>query len=334
MKTGKSIVFIATVFTSVLLINTGCSNHSNQASENHKPKVIRLAYQLGHLPDIIAKNKHWFEDEFAKDSIAIEYKKFDFGPPEIEAFSAGQLDIGSIGDQPSIIGWARGVDIKIVGNIVGSETLMALLVPENSPVTNFGQLKGKKIGITVGSNIKHLFNIYLKQYGLKQTDVDVVNLQFTECVNALSLHQIDATIIGEPYVSLAVYKKAGKIIGYSKGIKYVTLPYIATNSFIDKYPEIVERVLKVYRKASAWAKQNKEEAADILMHEENNLLPKEVELSLIDKYTENFGLNDSALNAFSATYKYLQETGILKQQKDIKGLYEVKFDQQAKNEKK
>ena len=306
MKTGKSIVFIATVFTSVLLINTGCSNHSNQASENHKPKVIRLAYQLGHLPDIIAKNKHWFEDEFAKDSIAIEYKKFDFGPPEIEAFSAGQLDIGSIGDQPSIIGWARGVDIKIVGNI----------------------------GITVGSNIQHLFNIYLKQYGLKQTDVDVVNLQFTECVNALSLHQIDATIIGEPYVSLAVYKKAGKIIGYSKGIKYVTLPYIATNSFIDKYPEIVERVLKVYRKASAWAKQNKEEAADILMHEENNLLPKEVELSLIDKYTENFGLNDSALNAFSATYKYLQETGILKQQKDIKGLYEVKFDQQAKNEKK
>ena len=54
-----------------LTVLSACSGGSGnrQAKDKQKLKTLRLAYQLGHLPDIIAKDKHWFEDEFKNDSI-------------------------------------------------------------------------------------------------------------------------------------------------------------------------------------------------------------------------------------------------------------------------
>ena len=105
----KSIYKISVIIFSIVIVSA-CSNHfdKNTTGGKEKIKVLRLAYQLGHLPDIVAKSKHWFEDEFKNDSIEIQYKKFDFGIPEVEAFVAHKLDFGSIGDQPAIIGWANG----------------------------------------------------------------------------------------------------------------------------------------------------------------------------------------------------------------------------------
>jgi sulfonate transport system substrate-binding protein len=314
----------------ISLFFASCGQAKKESETPFKPKVIRLAYQLGHLPDIIALHKHFFEEEFEKDSIRILFKKFDYGPPEVEAFNAGALDFGSIGDQPAIIGWARGVEFKIVGNITGGEDKMALLVPRGSPVKSFAELRGKKIAITVGSNIQHLFNQYLKHSGLKQSDVNLVNLQFTDCITALSANEIDATILSEPYISIATYKYEAQIISYSFGLKYTTLPYIASNDFIEKYPDIVTRLLKVYRKSAEWARNNHEEAADIMAKEENNLLPREIDINLIDKYTENFGLDENALKAFAETYSYLQETKVIRNNPDISTLYNCSFDEAAK----
>ncbi len=315
----------------LILIISACSNSGDKNKQGtEKIKVLRLAYQLGHLPDIIAKNKHWFEEEFKNDNIKIQYKKFDFGIPEVEAFVAHNLDFGSIGDQPAIIGWANGAGYKIVGNNQGGSNLMAVLVPYNSTVKSFKELKGKKIGITIGSNIQNYFYQELNQVNFKESDVHVVNLQFSDCVTALSLNQIDATLLADPYVTWAEYKKSGKVISYSGKLKYFTLPLIASDDLIQNHPDIVVRILKVYNKANKWAKEHKEEAADILIKEENGLLPKDVDLKLIDKYTQQFGLGDSAIAAFEKTYKYLRETNVIRTSPDIITLYTTKFDHEAR----
>jgi sulfonate transport system substrate-binding protein len=324
-RSGYGAIFMGLLLSALFFVS--CKQTVKE--QPSKPEVIRLAYQLGHLPDIIALHKHFFEEEFEKDSIRISFKKFDYGPPEVEAFNAGELDFGSIGDQPAIIGWARGVEFQIVGNITGGEDKMALLVPKDSPVKSFSELKGKKVAITVGSNIQHLLNQYLKQSGLKQSDIQLVNLQFTDCITALSANEIDATILSDPYISIATYKYGAKIIAYSTDLKYTTLPYIASNNFIEKYPDIVTRLLKVYRKSAEWARSHHEEAADILAKEENNLLPREIDINLIDRYTENFGLDDNAIEAFNETYKYLQETKVIRNNPDIITLYDRKFDEAA-----
>jgi sulfonate transport system substrate-binding protein len=303
-----------------------CSGRRDQSRDSIKPKVIRIAYQLGHLPDMVAKNNKFFEEEFKKDSIKIEYKKFDFGPAVSEAFVTKSVDIGTLGDQPAIVGWAKGADIKIVGNLTGGGDKMALLVPPGSTVKSFKDLKGKKIALTIGANTHHLFHILLKEAGFQQSQVQVVNLPFSGCVTALSQNRVDATILSEPYISLILNKQYGKVVRFSRELKYVTLPIVASNEFIRNHPDLLIRLLSVYYRANVWAIHNQRETATILFREENGLLPLDVDLKLVDKYTENYGLNDSAIAAFSDTYQYLLETNVIQHKLDFKDLYVTKFD--------
>jgi sulfonate transport system substrate-binding protein len=314
----------------LLTILSLCSCRNN--AENEKPPIIRIGYQIGHFSCIIAKHKLFFEEEFAKDSIPIDIRKFDYGPPEVEAFNANRLDIGTMGDQPAMIGWARGVGIKVVGNSNGGEERMAMLIPYNSKLTSFKELKGKKIGITIGANTQHFLNILLKEEAWKMDDIEPVNLKFGDCVSAIGEELIDATIVSEPYITLCEYKKTAKILIYSKGYKYVTLPIVASNDFIEHYPDLLVRILKVYRKANIWARENPEEATEILMKEENKLLPKEVDRLLIDKSTNNFELEQREIDAFGETYKYLRETSLITTDLDLKSFYETKFDSIAARE--
>jgi sulfonate transport system substrate-binding protein len=288
-----------------------------------------MAYMLGNLPAIVGMHKQFFEKEFEADSIAIVYKRFDYGPPVLEAFNAGELDFSSMGDQPAIIGWARGIPFKVVGSVFGDIHHMQLLVPGDSPFNSFSELKGKKIAVNVGSNIQHLFNLYLKQNGWKQSDVNLVNLQFSDCITALSAHEIDATLLPEPFASIAIYKSGARIIPDTVGLKYTVIPIVASNEFIEKYPDIVSRVLKVYRESADWAKANREEATDILLKEENNLLPREIDSKLIDRYLDNHGLDSNAIAALGETYRYLRETNVIRKELDIKTLYNTTFEEEA-----
>jgi aliphatic sulfonates family ABC transporter substrate-binding protein len=320
-----------TLFALILAFAVSCNNQQTKKNkaEAQKPEKIRIAYMLGHVPCIIAKHKKFFEEEFKNDNIEIEVRKFEFGPPLVEALSGGQLDVGTLGDQPAIIGWAKGVDYRIVGNSNGGNTKMAILLPENSKVKSFAELKGKKIAIAVGSNNLHFLHILLKKAGFTLDDIKLVNLKFPDSILALSLNQIDATIVSEPYITLATFKHKARILTYSGGYKYITLPIVATGNFIRNYPEYVVRILKVYCKANQWARENTEEATDILMKEENNLLPREVDLSLIDKYTANFGLSDTAVAAFRQTFEFLKEDKLISTDLNIDSIYTFRFEKEA-----
>jgi len=307
----------------IVVVVSSCKNTTKTAS---KLTTIRIGYQLGHVPCIIAKHNKLFEEEFIKDNIKIEISKFDYGPPEVEAFNAKKIDVGTMGDQPAIVGWSHGVDFKIVGNSNGGNTKMALLVPVTSKVQSFRELKNKKIAIAIGSNNQHFLSILLKKEGFTLSDIDLINLKFGDCISSLSQGLIDATIVSEPYITLAVYKKGARIITYSGGYKYVTLPILSSGNFVKNYPDILKRILKVYRKAAEWGKNHPNETTDILLKEENNLLPREVDYSLIDKYTANFGLGGREIKAFEETFQFLKETNLISTNKDLKTFYDSQFD--------
>ncbi|MDR1810011.1 MAG: aliphatic sulfonate ABC transporter substrate-binding protein [Prevotella sp.] len=291
-----------------------------------KPEVIRIGYQIGHFPCIVAKHNRFFEEEFKNDSIRIEIRKFDYGPPEMEAFNAKRLDIGTIGDQPALVAWAKGVDIKVVANSNGGEERMALLIPKNSNIKSFNELKGKKIGITIGANTQHFLHILLKKEGWTMDDIEPVNLKFSDCIASLGERLIDASIVNEPYIALCLYRNTAKLLFYSSGYKYVTLPIVANSEFIEHYPDIVVRLLNVYRKSAIWAREHPDLTTEILLKEENNLLPREVDNLLIDKSTNNFDLRQREIQAFKETFEYLKETSIIKGYPDFNAFYVTKFD--------
>src|ERR1700716_4589305 len=81
----------------------------------------------------------------------IEWKEFPAAAPLLEALSAGAIDTGLVGDAPFTFAAAANVPVRAIAAIRQSGDGLAILVPSESRIQNFDDLKGKKIATGRGS---------------------------------------------------------------------------------------------------------------------------------------------------------------------------------------
>lgn len=320
----KMIVLILT-FSVLLALLSGCGNKpaSNAIQPAKAPETIRIGSIIGTI-STIAKEQGFFEQEFGKDGIKVEYQSFTSGPPISEAFVANKLDFATYGDQPAIAAAAGGVNLKAVGTFSGGYNQLGLVAQIDSDIKTLQDLKGKKVGITVGTVVQQMLYLYLESAGLKPEDVSIVNLQPNDLITALAAKNIDAAVTVEPFTTVILAKKAGKLIADSKGLKYMAAPIVTTGDFAQKYPELVQRLLKAYDNAKKWEAQNKDKAAEILAKELN--IPKEVVLAgIVSKDTDLVTLTDEAANSFEQTYTFLRSNNFIKKDYNIKSFYDTQY---------
>ncbi|MFL0194468.1 ABC transporter substrate-binding protein [Clostridium sp. WILCCON 0269] len=316
----KKIFSIITVLLISLLALSGCGQANNSSSskkqEQSKLKEINIGYQPGinHALLIIAKNKGWLDEEFKNDNIKIKFQSFVSGPPMVEAFAGGKLDIGQIGDQPSIQARANSIDIKGIGAYAVGYKLNTILAAAGSNIKSAKDLKGKKVAVTVGSSAHLLLVKYLASEGLKQSDIQLVNLQPPDIKTSFTSKNIDAAIVWDPYASSIEAEGTAYKIGDGTNLKYEVNLIVVNNSFGKTNPDIVKRILKVYEKSEKWAKANPDEAADIISKELK--LDKQIVVKGLAKEDFDIRLTDEVTTSLAATIKSLRQNNTVR--KDVK----------------
>src|SRR6218665_1903532 len=81
----------------------------------------------------------------------IEWKEFPAAAPLLEALGAGAIETGLVGDAPFTFAAAANVPVKAIGAIRQTQEGLAILVPKDSAIKSFDDLKGKKIATGRGS---------------------------------------------------------------------------------------------------------------------------------------------------------------------------------------
>jgi sulfonate transport system substrate-binding protein len=307
----------------IAILLASCSSNKKKDVPD-KLKTIRIGYIMNHTPVILGRELNWFRDEFDKDSIKIEYYLFEIGPSVIEAFAGDRIDIGTVGDQPAIVGWSNGIKIKAVGNFASGYKLAGIAIGKNSGIKKLSDLKGKKVAVAIGSVYQHLLMLFLSEEGLTVNDIKLVNLKFGESVTALASNNIDAVVIGEPFLSQIEYKKIGKVVAYSDKLMYFADPIVVSDNFAKNYPSVVKRLLKIYDHGNKWARLNKDSATSILV-KVNPVIPKIVISSIISKLPDNISLDTNVINAFKDTYLFLKKSNIVKTDKPVEQFYDTSF---------
>jgi len=257
MKVTISLLLLILMTTAFL---TGCS----KKKETTAGLVVRFGYQPGQGTLTIAKEKGFFKEEFAKDDITFEFSKFVSGPPLITALTAGSLDFGQVGDLPAIAARANNVDIKAIASYLKADELLGLIALKNSGIKTISDIKGRKIGFTVGSTGHHLLYAYLEAVGLDPDDIQKINLSPGDIVASLVSGNIDAAVTWEPYITLTTIQGVTDLIITGKGYKREVDVVIANNVFLQKYPDITVRILKVLDQARVWIDKNQEETLKIV----------------------------------------------------------------------
>ena len=141
-----------------------------------------------HAPIIIAKKRNFFKDLNLEVEMIEPADPND--PPKLVA--AGKLDL-AISYQPQLhIQVDQGLPVVRVGTLVGVP-LNSLVVLRDGPIKTISDLKGKKVGFSVGGFEEALLSGMLQKYNLKLSDVDLVNINFSLSPSLIA-KKVDAVI--------------------------------------------------------------------------------------------------------------------------------------------
>ena len=313
------------LFMLLALVVTGCSSDSGQKKEAAKTdakaekRVVRLAIQpsAAFVPLVIAREKGWIDQAMKEMGVAVKWTDFESGPPMNESFAAGQQDIGVIGDVPSVAAVAAGQKNVFIAAADGGPAY-AMLVTDDSGIRNVADLKGKKIGLTIGSTAQNLAGKLLSKAGLDiKKDVEVINISTGDAQTVLLNHNVDAVVIWEPNVSRLDAMDKIHILTHGGDIGFPGVNVVfARQEFVKQNPDIVKAYLKQYWKATKAYEKNPKEYAELLS--KYFKLDPGLVASAASKYAYVLKFDNAEVDGLQDTVSFLIQNGSIKKEVQVK----------------
>lgn len=215
-----------------------------------------------HAPLIVAKHAGYFE----KVGLNVELvpPADPSAPPKLVA--AGQADI-AISYQPNLhLMVKEGLPLTRIGTLVETP-LNSLVVLADGPIKSIADLKGRKVGFSVGGFEDALLGKMLESEGLTLKDVELVNVNFS-LSPALISGKVDA-VIGAfrnfEMTQLDIEKRQGKAFyPEENGVPiYDELIYLARNNALDD--NRLKRFLEAIEMATVFITNNPKEGLAIFL---------------------------------------------------------------------
>lgn len=178
---------------------------------------------------------------------------FSFGPAVNEALLSGAVDLGFIGDMPSVALTATGAPVSVLARM--STFRGSILATPASGIGGVADLKGKKLHGPFGSSIYLAALAMIRQAGLQPgRDVEMVNMAFPDIADALRAGRVDAVFVWDPWIALYEANRLAKVVASDTGL---TMVVAARNEWLRANPEAAERFLRAQKEALVWAAANK-----------------------------------------------------------------------------
>ena len=180
--------FLALLLTLTLLAPGSWAEDPPAAESKKLTVMLDWFVNPDHAAQVVARQKGFFAAQNLEVELQTPADPND--PPKLVA--AGKVNL-AISYQPQLMMQvSAGLPVKRVGTLIATplNTLVAL---KNGPVKTLADLKGRKIGYSVGGFEETLLKTMLAKVGLKLDDVTLVNVNFSLSPALLS-GQVDAVI--------------------------------------------------------------------------------------------------------------------------------------------
>jgi NitT/TauT family transport system substrate-binding protein len=203
---------------------------------------------------------------FKKHGVDIEISSFSGDAKEMQALTAGSLDI-ALGGGPAIATIVKGVPMKAVAAEANAPNTILLVVLKDGPIQAVDDLKGKTVSVsTVGSLTYWLTQQLSRAQGWGDDGIKITPLGSAEAqIAALKTHQIDG--VTTDGVTIYKFMETGQgriLVKYGDRIKdfHVHVIY-ASNDLIAKNPAGLKAFLAGWFETIAYMRDHRQETIDI-----------------------------------------------------------------------
>lgn len=314
------------------------SDNANDGTEAEEPVVVRLGCTstdgsaLNSSMLNIAINQGFMEEELAKVNAVAEYYPITGGGPATnEALAGKSIDFGIMGSFAATNGYDSGIETSVIG--IDGSTGGAIMTKQESGIASIADLKGKKIGVTLGTSWEEILEISLNKSGLSKADVEIVNLSLSDTYEALLLDQVDAIVgylgmLGDD-ITLA---QTGEIVilADSRTDSDITICgyHLVDKNFEEAHPEIVQAYVNALYRATAYGEEHPELFRDIY----SNVTDEVYEWQYADYL---FLVTGTALDEAAVAYgkkdtEFMYNNGLILSEVDVDVWFNTSYYENAK----
>ncbi len=228
-------------------------------------KVPLQSIRVGNIGEysilnLIAKAKGYFAEN-GLDASVLEYPS---GPPEVADLLAGKLDFAVAADFVGARSIFDNSDLRIIANVDDHEDFQ-MLVSKASGISVPGDLKGKKIGVTLKGAGEFFLGRFLSFNDINPKDVTILNLTPDQMADEIENGQIDAAVIFNIHIYRIKTAMGDRVdVWPIQRTRRVFATSYTTSSFIKNNPAVVTKYLQALAEAEDYLQADPEGAKHIL----------------------------------------------------------------------
>lgn len=257
------------VAAAVLALGIGTASSAQGASEATRPDTITIAYQfgVGYAPLMIIKQQRLLEKAYP--GLRVEWKQLASGTPITDGIIKGDIQIGAMGTGPMLVGWARGINWKVIAPLDEADLW---LMAKDPSIRTISDLRGKRIATPTATSIQAVALRKMAQAKLgnpRALDSSLISMDHPDGMQALLSGQIDAHFTSPPYQWQELGRGAhvvGKSYGYFGA--HTFLVTVLTQKFYDDYRTFSNRFYRLVKQSIDLINKKPGIAAGILARED------------------------------------------------------------------
>jgi NitT/TauT family transport system substrate-binding protein len=260
---------VAAIVAAVVTIAAAAGSTARGAPSASAPDRITIAYQfgVGYAPLMIIKQQRLLEKAYP--GLRVEWKQLASGTPITDGIIKGDIQIGAMGTGPMLVGWARGINWKVIAPL--DEADLWLMARDRS-IRTIADLRGKRIATPTATSIQAVALRKMAEVKLgnaRALDSSLISMDHPDGMQALLSGQIDAHFTSPPYQWQELGRGAhvvGKSYGYFGAHSFLVT--VVTQKFYDEYTAFSNRFYRLVKQSIDMLNKRPRGAAVILARED------------------------------------------------------------------
>ncbi len=253
-------ILVLLLISALLLSAMSCKKPTKYTGPHEK---ITIAYST-------ASNAMLMYIAFAKGYLAEEGldatpQSHAFGKLALSAVLEGKADLATVADTPIVFAVMNGKEIITLASIQTSNRNDAIVSRQDRGIIKPADLKGKNIGVTLGTTADFFVDSFLLAHGIEKNQVTLIDMKPDEMATALDRGKVDAVSTFNPTVKQLEKELGSKGVVFFGETFYTEIFCIAAGQeYVQKNPETIKKVLRALIKAETFVKQNDKEARNLV----------------------------------------------------------------------
>lgn len=326
MRRDWMIGFAAVLATALILAGPG------EGAAQTKKTLIRLSYTSGldGATAIVALEQGFFDAE----GLLVNATPESSGLVGLQALVGGSTDFSIGANVRPVQALARKLPIKVIA--LNSYGFIGQVIVPKADQTSKGlaDLKGKRIGVQVGSGTHTVFVRALEREGLSEKDFKIVNMETETIPSAFESGAIDAAVPWQPFAAILISKGLGRTLlderALAEPLKATYPFYVMTNErLLAEKPDVARRFARAWVKTMQWMTGHMDETAEIVQQAlaRNGIkLPLEVvKTALANTRYDRTAVSEADISDTLANAKPMVEKGRLKKVPGLRAAIDNSF---------